>query len=210
MPRRKKGDDSTDLKVVHEATVVEMPRPQGRHLTTTGPDGGELLVPLDGPDPDEDGEKHLSHPEKLIRALTLRMAGATYKQIADAIGCSVTHARNLVVESMDDAALETSVSMARMHHLRLEHMFMLLWREVNNPVIIYDDLGNEVRRGTDKSAVNAALAVLDRLERLWGINPALLATEEDPEGKHGGVLVIGAEKNDYIEGLKQARKALGS
>jgi hypothetical protein len=85
---------------------------------------------------------------------------------------------------------ETASELKRIHYGRLEHILMLLWPEVNQ---------------RDLPSVSAALAVMDRMERLYGLNAA---EKLDVVGSRETVILADGDKDSYIKALEEAGRRL--
>jgi hypothetical protein len=133
--------------------------------------------------------RQMSGAEKTRRAMALKLAGASYAQIAQQLGYhDASGARKAVQRGMKSALQETSGELKKIHYGRLEHMLMLLWPEVNQ---------------RDLPAMSAALAVMDRMERLYGLNAA--EKIEVGTGMNTVILADG-DKQSYIQALEEAGK----
>ena len=151
-----------------------------------GEDSGQILinnpVPL---------SRSMSSAEKTRRALALKLAGASYAQIATQIGYSdASGARKAVQRGMKSSLQENSSELKRIHYGRLEHMLMLLWPEVNT---------------RDLPSMSAALAVMDRMERLYGLNAA---EKIDIATGRETVILADGDKESYIRALEEAGRRL--
>lgn len=133
--------------------------------------------------------RQMSGAEKTRRAMALKLAGASYAQIAMQLGYhDASGARKAVQRGMKSALQETAGELKKIHYGRLEHMLMLLWPEVNQ---------------RDLPAMSAALAVMDRMERLYGLNAA--EKIEVGTGMNTVILADG-DKESYIQALEEAGK----
>jgi len=131
----------------------------------------------------------MSGAEKTRRAMALKLAGASYAQIALQLGYhDASGARKAVQRGMKSALQESAGELKKIHYGRLEHMLMLLWPEVNQ---------------RDLPAMSAALAVMDRMERLYGLNAA--EKIEVGTGMNTVILADG-DKQSYIQALEEAGK----
>ena len=136
-------------------------------------------------------KRNMSVGEKTRRAMALKLAGASYASIAQTLGYNdASAARKAVMRGMKVAQQENAGELRKIHYARLEHMLMLLWPDVN---------------ARDLSSMNAALSVMDRMERLFGLN----ASEklEVSVGKETVILADG-DKDSYIAALQEAGKHL--
>lgn len=131
----------------------------------------------------------MSVGEKTRRAMALKLAGASYAQIAQQLGYhDASGARKAVQRGMKSALQETAGELRKIHYGRLEHMLMLLWPEVNQ---------------RDLPAMSQALAVMDRMERLFGLN----AAEKIEVGTGTNTVILAdGDKDSYIRALEEAGK----
>jgi transcriptional regulator len=131
--------------------------------------------------------------EKQRRVLELRLAGATYQQIADQLGyADHTGARAAAIAAMGDIIVEPASEVRTLQYERLNAMFLRLWPRV---------------QAGDDTAMAMALRVMDKMDRLMG-------TEEPQkhEIKHaheGAVLVIDGNQEEYIKRLQAMAESQG-
>ena len=136
-------------------------------------------------------KRDMSSAERTRRAMSLKLAGASYAQIALNLGYhDASGARKAVQRGMKNALHETSGELKKIHYGRLEHMLMLLWADVNN---------------RDLASMSAALAVMDRMERLYGLNAA---EKIDVTTGTNTVILADGDKDSYINALREAGKRL--
>ena len=157
-------------------------------IINDGVDGG--AIEIDNPVP---LRKKMSVGEKTRRAMALKLAGASYAAIAQQMGYyDASAARKAVVRGMKASLQENSQELRRIHYGRLEHMLMLVWADVN---------------ARDLPSMGMALQIMDRMERLYGLNAA-----EKLEVSAGTETVILADgdKASYIAALEEAGKQLSS
>ena len=137
--------------------------------------------------------RKMSVGEKTRRAMALKLAGASYAAIAQQIGYGdASAARKAVMRGMKLSLQENSEELRRLHYGRLEHMLMLLWPDVN---------------ARDLPSINTALSVMDRMERLYGLNAA--ERLEVSAGRETVILADG-DKESYIAALQEAGKNLAT
>lgn len=133
----------------------------------------------------------MSGAEKTRRAMALKLAGASYAQIAQQLGYhDASGARKAVQRGMKSAMHETASELKKIHYGRLEHMLMLLWPEVNQ---------------RDLPAMSAALAVMDRMEKLYALNEA---QKLDIGVGRETVILADGDKESYIKALEEAGQRL--
>ena len=157
-------------------------------IINDGTDGG--AIEIDNPVP---LRKKMSVGEKTRRAMALKLAGASYAAIAQQMGYSdASAARKAVMRGMKSALQENAGELKRIHYGRLEHMLMLVWSDVNT---------------RDLPSINTALAIMDRMERLYGLNAA--EKLEVGVGRETVILADG-DKDSYIAALEEAGKQLST
>lgn len=136
--------------------------------------------------------RKLTIEEKKRAALALRLGGATYEQIGKALNVDNTTARRYVVNIMNDLKMEGAEELKRIQFMRLEHMLMLKWPEVQEK---------------KDSAMNMALAIMDRQTRLLGLD----APVKSEVSYSGDVMInVGGDKDSFINSLKKAREQIVS
>jgi hypothetical protein len=154
-------------------------------ILNDGSDGGDIVI--DNPVP---LTVKMSSKEKQKRAMALKLAGASYAQIAENLGyADASGAYKAVAVGMKNSLQESAGDLRKIHYGRLEHMLMLVWPAVNQG---------------DSHAVNSALQVMDRMERLYGLNEAQRV--DITSGTRETIIVADGEKDDYIKALKEAIK----
>jgi hypothetical protein len=152
-------------------------------IVDDGSSGGEIVI--DKPVP---LTVRMSSREKQKRAMALKLAGASYAQIAENIGyADASGAHKAVARGMKSSLQENAGELRKIHYGRLEHMLMLVWPAVNQG---------------DSRAVNSALQVMDRMERLYGLNEAQRV--DITGGTRETIIVADGEKEAYIKALKEA------
>jgi len=182
-------------------TVIPIDKEQ-ENMTNDTNDEGQVNLPeiiygriindgSDGSEIEIDNPVALRHKmsvgEKTRRAMALKLAGASYGAIAQQLGYNdASAARKAVQRGMKSSMQENAGELRRIHYGRLEHMLMLLWADVNQK---------------DLASMAAALGVMDRMERLFG-----LSAPEKFEVSNGRETVILADgdKDSYINALKEA------
>lgn len=125
--------------------------------------------------------------EKQRRAIEMRKAGATYQAIAQAVGyADHTGARKAVQRAMQDVLQEPALELKTLQIERLNHMLLTLWPKC---------------QAGDERSINTALNVMDRLDKLMGVEAA---TQVDVNVNHqGAVLVIDGDREAYIRHMKR-------
>lgn len=145
----------------------------------------------DGSDIEIDKPVPLRHKmnvgEKTRRAMALKLAGASYAAIAEQLGYNdASAARKAVMRGMKSSLQENASELRNIHYARLEHMLMLLWSDV-------------VRK--DLPSMSAALAIMDRMDKLFGLSAA---QSIDINTTKNTVFVAEGDKEAYIKALQEA------
>jgi hypothetical protein len=152
------------------------------------PDGQTMLELPTGQEPLEDDEYEMDAAERLRRAIMLRLSGATFETIARVLHYTTAdQAMKAINRAMKAVQTETLRDLKRIHHMRLEHMLMLLWPSINQQ---------------DFQSMAAGLQIMDRIERLHGLQ-YIPAEGEGPASDT--VLVVGGNKEDFLNALTQAK-----
>jgi hypothetical protein len=138
--------------------------------------------------------------EKQAQALDLRAAGASFRQIAGALGISVSNAHSLVGDALDSIVRPSAERLLKLELHRLDQALMAVWQAV--------------RQG-DVAAVHAFLRISEHRMRLCGVlqptsygltlNQAIHLQAR--EGDEGVLVIRGETKEEYIAGLRAARGA---
>lgn len=132
--------------------------------------------------------RKLSTGEKTRRAMALKLSGASYAAIADALGYSdASGARKAVMRGMKNSQQESASELRKIHYSRLEHMLMLLWPDVG---------------AKDLPSMDRALSVMDRMEKLMGLNAA--SQLDITTGGRETVIVADGDKDSYLAALQEA------
>lgn len=156
------------------------------------PDGQTMLeLPLVQEPINEDGEPEydMDGSERLRRAIMLRLAGSSFENIARTLGyASGDQAMKAVNRAMKAVKVEATRQLKNVHHMRLEHMLMLLWPSINQG---------------DLTSMAMGMQVLDRIERLHGLQ---YVPSEGEGPASDSVLVVGGEKQDFMQALEQAKR----
>lgn len=130
-----------------------------------------------------------------MAAVALRLAGATYAEIADALGFSGSDTARIAVESeLAQMAVNADLDMLRVEEAaRLERLLRSVWQKATTP----DNPEHLV-------AVKVALAVIDRHSRLLGLDaPTQVAihtpTQHEIEAWVAGVTAAANEEYLILE-----------
>jgi hypothetical protein len=152
-------------------------------IVEDGSDGGEIVV--DNP---VNVKRQWSAQERQKRAIALKLAGASYKSIAETLGyADSSGAQKAVSRGLKASLQENAGELRKIHYGRLEHLLMLVWPQVNNG---------------DTNAIHTGLAIMDRMERLYGLNAA--EKLDVSAGPRETVIVADGDKEEYIESMRKA------
>lgn len=176
------AEEAAEQATQADPDVAELIQERGVILND-GTDGEEIEVqdpiPL---------RRKMSAAEKSKRAISLKLAGASYKEIAENLGyADPSGAQKVVSRGLRKSLQENAAELRRIHYSRLEHMLMIIWPDVN--------VG-------DAKSMNTALNVMDRMEKLYGLNAA--EKVDITAGPRETVIVAEGGKDEYIESLKAA------
>lgn len=123
--------------------------------------------------------------EKRRKALELRKAGATYAQIAEAVGYSQpTGARKAVLKAFGEVIQEPVTELKTIQIERLNHMLMVLWPKV---------------QAGDTVAINTSLNVMNKIDALMGTEAARQIEVKNDTA----ILVVDGNKESYLAALKK-------
>lgn len=126
--------------------------------------------------------------ERRRKALELRKGGATYEAIAQAVGYKdPSGARKAVASAMDKITQEPATELKVLQVERYNHMLLTLWPKV---------------QAGDERSIQTALGVMDRLERIMGIDASSGVTV-NVNNNQTGILVIDGDKDAYINSMRQ-------
>lgn len=134
------------------------------------------------------GQKRVTAAEKRRQAVELRKAGATFEEIAEALGYSNKGtAYRAVEQALREAVREPALQLIELEVQRLDLMLRALW-----PQVVSGKLG----------AVDRALRIAERRSRLLGLDAA---QQVQHTGKDGGPIEV--DVSGMTEEEKQARLA---
>jgi DNA-binding CsgD family transcriptional regulator len=108
--------------------------------------------------------------EREVRAFQLRLAGATYQQIADDLGISLGGAHKIimrVLHRLEVTADETAEAVRRLEVERLDRMLLGLWPQATKG---------------GQGAVDRVLRIMERRARLLGLDRPFRSEVSGPEG----------------------------
>ena len=126
--------------------------------------------------------------DRVRSAIELRKAGATYNAIAQQLGWkNPGDAMRAVKNGIERAGQEERMTLQAIQMERLTHMLLVLWPQV---------------QAGDKSAINTALSVWDRITRIGGVDvPIEHNVHVDGNDRTTNVLVIGGDTEAYKSAL---------
>lgn len=123
--------------------------------------------------------------EKQRRALALRQAGASYRQIAeDCDYYDASAARKAILSAFDEVIQEPVEELRKIQIERLNHMLLILWPKV--------------QKG-DNTSIRDALSVMSKMDQLMGTD----APQQISHKVEAGVLVIEGTTDDYLRALAE-------
>jgi hypothetical protein len=130
---------------------------------------------------------------QMLQALGLRASGATYRQIADALGlANAMTAWRLVQEESASAIRESAREILDLELTRLDRLQMAVWADAING---------------DHQAIDRVLKIMEQRAKLLGLYDRA-RQQDDP--RHNGVIVIqGTTTEDYVNGLRAMRGVAG-
>jgi len=102
--------------------------------------------------------------ERERRAITLRMAGATYRQIGEELGVSGQAAWGSVDRALRRVAKHTNEDAEKLRRIelrRLEKLHLLVWKEA---------LGKDTKIKARYAAIDRCLKIAERRARLMGLD----------------------------------------
>lgn len=131
--------------------------------------------------------RQILQQEKQRKALELRKGGATYEQIATAVGYSdASGSRKAVVRALKHVTQEPVMELKTLQIERLNHMLLTMWPKVQQG---------------DERAIDTSLRVMDKIDALMGTHAAqkidINVNQQD------AILVIDGNKDDYIAAMRR-------
>lgn len=125
--------------------------------------------------------------EKQRRSLELRKGGATYDQIAQAVGySSPSGARSAVLRAFGEIIQEPAAELRTLQIERLNHFLLILWPQI---------------QAGDTRAIETGLRVMDKLDKLLGTEEA---QKVDVNVQHeGAILVVDGNEQEFIAHMKK-------
>lgn len=156
---------------------------------------GEIVVEDDGsysvPKPYND--QKLTTAERQRQAVQMRLAGASYRAIAQALGyADPSGALRAVRSGMKDLRQESAEDLRDVQLARLDSLLLVQWP---------DAVKKDSPRHTE--AVAITMQIMRDMRNLTGIDGMSLDEQIEVEG-----IIIGGNRDQYIEGLKKMRKQL--
>lgn len=133
------------------------------------------------------GSSRIQSQQKRRAALEMRKAGATYDQIAQAVGYKDGGgARKAVIKAMGDVIQEPVAELKVLQHERLNHMLVAIWTRVQSG---------------DLAAMNMALSIMNKMDALAGTEAAQRIEVDSTSSS--AVLVVEGSKDEYIAALRK-------
>jgi len=134
--------------------------------------------------------------ERQRQAIQLKMAGASYTQIADQLGyASASGAHAAVKRAMEEVPNEEVDSLRQVDNARLNQMLLGVW--------------GKAQKG-DFGAIDRALKIMERMAKLNGVDAPTKSEITNIGGgtTNIGTIVIDGNKDSYIQALRKARGEL--
>lgn len=135
------------------------------------------------------GAHVIKRRERQAKALELRKAGATYKQIAEQLGYSSPQSVAATIKSaLDRMIREPAEELRQMEYERLNHILLTLWPRV---------------QAGELAAVDRAMRVMDRIEALMGLH-----MQTPTSVQQTNVIMIDGKQDEYVKGLMEIRQKM--
>ena len=138
-------------------------------------------------------KKKYSQEERKKLALALRLSGATFKVIGEQLGVDTQTATADVYEELEALGTEDLKTMRVIYQSRLEQLLATRWAKAVDG---------------DDNALVAVLGILDRVERLYGLNGA--DTGMDHEEAAQGIIILGGDTSQHRAQLNAEKKKLNT
>lgn len=178
---QKREESGEEPEVLHEIEVVE-PEDQVLHGEIIDVDG-DPTVPLPVTQ-----KKQVTAAERKRQAMQLRLMGASYQSIADQLGYADSSGAYQAVKSGMSAAMKDSaVDLRNATYIQLQTLFMVHWAKA--------------LKGDERAGV-MCMQIQDRIRSLMGLDGLPVGEEISVEG----VLVVGGDKNEYLDAMQKLRQ----
>lgn len=129
----------------------------------------------------------IANKEKAVQALALRKTGATYEQIAQALGYASRGAAHRAVQRLLKAhEVEEVDALRKLEDSRLDEMLFAIYKAA---------------RGGDLGAIDRILRIAERRARLWGLD---MPVKQEVTGKGGGPIAFAGTLAKYELGEEEA------
>jgi hypothetical protein len=139
--------------------------------------------------PDELELEHEINRPKWWYAQQLRLAGASWDEIAKALGYqSGSTAHTNVKRQLSNVAKASAQELMELDLERLDMLQLVVWRQA--------------RQG-DLKAIDAVLKIMSQRAKYLGLDKG--AQYEGEEGEKKAMILIGGDSDDYIAGIKAAQ-----
>ncbi|WP_409264506.1 helix-turn-helix domain-containing protein [Pseudomonas sp. KCJK9000] len=149
-------------------------------------------------------KKSRTRPDQLLamerkrKAFALRKGGASYTEIADALGISVSTAHGYVTEllkQLSEGTKEDAEVVKQLELMRLDQMWMAI--------------EGQIRKG-HLQAIDKGLKVMDRRAKYLGLDSPIKAAITDPDGEPGALSIVGAGLASLLKAAENTAKAMGA
>jgi hypothetical protein len=147
------------------------------------PSTRETVIPFPTGGKDHNGDRDAARLlSRQANAVGLRLAGATYPQIAEALGYdNAANARRVVVESLRLTAERDITELRDLENARLDRMLQGLWPKVING---------------DSDAINSALRISQRRAKLNGLDAPVRVVITDDTAER--IRALAAEIDEQV------------
>ena len=132
--------------------------------------------------------------ERRTQALTLRKAGATYKQIGQVLGVSEQRAHRIVtieLRRLNRYRDESAAEVLRLELERLDQMFQAIWPAAT---------------AGDKDAINQVLTIMRRRAALMGLEAPRKIAPTTPDGEALPGVTLGINIGDILAKVREAER----
>jgi hypothetical protein len=128
----------------------------------------------------------LTAAERQKMAVTLRMSGATYRRIGEALGVSHVQAKRYCDRAFEQHATDSIEQLRMIQFSRIEHMIMLLWPQVNT---------------RDIAAIHTVRALMNDENTIMGVG----AGETSSITTSSRTIIATGNKEEFVKALQEAR-----
>lgn len=181
---QRRAESGEEPEQLVEVEVMDPEDVAAQEVGAIADDGsGNAVVPIPAT-----VKQQLSAAERKRQAVQLKLMGASYQAIADRLGyADASGAYRAVQSGMKEALLDSATDLRNATFMQLQTLFMVNWPKA--------------LKGDERATV-LVLQVQDRIRSLMGLDGLPVGEEIQVEG----VLVVGGDKDNYIEAMRKLRK----